>query len=268
MADQRISDRLAKTPSPAPSTTPSRSTMDDLAQQLAFRVSEQLPAIVEQLLHEGYDASAIPWQLECSLTTANNTGMQPPPSRFPIAAVNLAGNLASLSPRSSPLPGNYGHGVQDLGPQLEHAMHVSTIGSGSGSSTGENTPLAPTTRSSAGSNKRRKTTRQRTTSSLSTSGQITVQSGDLVRTRSGDDLAPARRRKKAYDNPAHQPSTLPKYISGVWESLYSGPKIDITEVVEQWQALECDGQPKLLTDVEQEVATRSDTAVCKCISIR
>ena len=90
-------------------------------------------------------------------------------------------------------------------------------------------------------------------------------STDLIQPRNTDSLVPAQRKKRTSDNPVHQPSTLEKYISGVWESLYAGPKIDISEVVEQWQAIEADGQPKLLTDVEHEVATRRNTGVCKSV---
>lgn len=244
-----------------------RPEMENIAHQLALRVSEQLPGIVEQLLQEGHDPSTIPWQLECSLTNTNHGAIQATRSRFPIATVNLTGDLSSLSPRASPFAGNHGtnNGITSVSSQLEHATHPLLLDSRSRSSTGDNTPIPSPARGNAGANKRRKTMKQQTSTISSTPGVGADHSTDVMKQQTGENLAPAQRRKKAFDNPVHKPSTLQKYITGVWESLYSGPKIDITEVVEQWQAIESDGQPKLLTDVEQEVTTRRGTGVCKCI---
>ena len=69
-----------------------------------------------------------------------------------------------------------------------------------------------------------------------------------------------QRKKRAPDNPALAPSTFDKFIGGVWESIYSGLHMDPTEVIEQWQAIESSGQPKLLTDTARHVAIRDNTS--------
>ncbi|KAK5750770.1 hypothetical protein LTS12_019136 [Elasticomyces elasticus] len=60
------------------------------------------------------------------------------------------------------------------------------------------------------------------------------------------------------DNPALQPSSLEKYIGGVWDSIYGGIKLNPSEVIEQWQAIELGGQPRLplLADTEKGLASR------------
>jgi hypothetical protein len=48
-------------------------------------------------------------------------------------------------------------------------------------------------------------------------------------------------RKRVSDNPAQRPSTFDKFVHGVWESLYSGIRMDPAEIIEQWQAIESNG---------------------------
>lgn len=251
-------------PSPTSSSTPK---MDNIAQRLAWQVSQQLPGILEQLVQEGYDPAAIPWQLECSLTTAN-PGLQTAGSRFPIAAVDLGAELSPFSPSATPFcSGGYDtHGsVMNHAPPLQQAMRTSSIGSQSASSTGTVTPVYSHEQQMVRRpSKRRRTTIQRSTAvpALQTA-ESSSSSIDAMQQRGSNMFVTPVRKKRTSDNPVHQPSTLEKYIGGVWESLYSGSKIDITEVVEQWQAIESNGQPKLLTDVDHEVAMRAGTGVCK-----
>lgn len=240
-------------------TTPATPKMENIASLLAMRVSEQLPGIIDQLLQDGYDPAAISWQLECSLTMAN-TGVPMQASRYPIAAVDLSGDFTTFSPSSAPFPSGHGvrNGTVGIAPQQE-AMRMSSPLSASKSSNG-NQAVAPAV---IRPNKRRKTLAQRPAAIPDMITESSNGSMDLVQQHENQVVSP--RKKRTSDNPAHQPSTLEKYISGVWESLYAGPKVDITEVMEQWQAIESDGQPKLLTDVEQEVARRSETGVCKSV---
>lgn len=255
------------------SSSPS-ANMDTIAKQLALQVSEQLPGILDELIQEGYDPASIPWQLECSLTTAN-TGFLTAGSRFPIAAVDLGGDLTPFSPRTTPVTSGYDThgGLVNSAPQLVHAMQASSLGSRSESSTGAATPIHSWDQGVARPNKRRKAVAQRPLSMPVMNPESSNSSINLITRGDAETVVSPQRKKRTSDNLVHQPSTLDKYISGVWESLYSGPKIDITEVVEQWQAIESNGQPKLLTDVDHEVATKSETGVCKyclafiCIAI-
>lgn len=266
MVAEETSGHSSKRSSTTHDGPPVSGGMDSIAHQLASRVSEQLPGIIGQLIREGYDPDDIPWQLECSLTAANGQ-YHAAGSRFPIAVVNLAGNLGSLSPSASPFPLRYStnNGWTVAASNLEQAMRDSSLGSApvSGPRTGDNTPNRQPTLDHDRPSKRRKSVTSRPIAALEAPTTNLPQTSTIPQQGAGDETTVAR-RKKTFDNPAHQPSTLQKYISGVWESLYSGPRIDLTDVVEQWQALEADGQPKLLTDVEQEVATRSETGVCKC----
>lgn len=242
--------------------------MDDIAQQLAMRVSQQLPGILDQLLREGYEHGSEPWQLECSLTTADETFRMAAP-RFPIAAVNIGGDLSRLSPTATPFNSGrrVSNDVRDVTTRLERALPASPLGSASGSSTGNATPVNALAQGGAGPAKRRRTLTQRPTTVPFIPPDSSTDSMEITQQLDGDGAIAAKRKKRTSENPVHQPSTLEKYISGVWESLYSGPKIDISEVVGQWQAIEADGQPQLLTDFEQEAATQSATGVCKCDSI-
>lgn len=267
MTAETALERSSDHPAPSSSASHPGRDMDGIAHQLALRVSEQLPTLIDQLISEGHDPDGIPWQLECSLTAANGA-THSAGSRFPIAAVNLAGSLGSLSPTASPFRSGYGaqNSTTAASSHLERAMRDSSFGSGSVSalSTGDNTPIRQPAHDSDRPIKRRRTTTTQQTSTELVGPRIDAHQELFVeQPRNEERDATMTKRKKTFDNPAHQPSTLQKYISGVWESLYSGPKIDLAEVVEQWQAIESDGQPKLLTDVEHEVATRSETGVCK-----
>lgn len=71
-----------------------------------------------------------------------------------------------------------------------------------------------------------------------------------------------QRKKNVGDNPVFQPSSLQKFVKGVWESIYSSIRMDPTEVIEQWQAIESNGQPKLLTNTDNEIFNRESSLTC------
>jgi len=71
-----------------------------------------------------------------------------------------------------------------------------------------------------------------------------------------------QRKKNVGDNPVFQPSSLQKFVKGVWESIFSSIRMDPTEVIEQWQAIESNGQPKLLASTENEVSNREASLTC------
>lgn len=243
---------------------PTTPNMDYIAHQLAMRISEQLPTIADQLLHQGYDPAAVPWQLEFSLTTANDT-LHSSSSRYVIAAINLAADLYPFLRSMAPFRGDYATHYEKAycTPQLEYAMQTSSLGSASGSSREGSHPVQRPALGMSRPNKRRSAIHQQPATSSFTPPGSANSSFEVAQQRDGDSI---KRRKRTFQNSVHQPSTLEKYISGVWESLYAGPKIDIIEAIEQWQAVESNGQPKLLTAVEQEVALRNKTDVCKCCS--
>jgi len=71
-----------------------------------------------------------------------------------------------------------------------------------------------------------------------------------------------QRKKNVGDNPVFQPSSLQKFVKGVWESIFSSIRMDPTEVIEQWQAIESNGQPKLLTNTDSEIFNRESSLAC------
>lgn len=82
------------------------------------------------------------------------------------------------------------------------------------------------------------------------STQLHAGSGSCeVSRRLESDVRVSPKRKKRV--PAKQPSTLDNFVNGVWHSLYYGLSLDPSEVIQQWQALENNGQPKLLHDAAQ-----------------
>ncbi|TKA78210.1 hypothetical protein B0A55_03769 [Friedmanniomyces simplex] len=75
--------------------------------------------------------------------------------------------------------------------------------------------------------------------------------------RESGNVAPPQRNQ---DDQTLQPSSLDnKFINGIWHSIYSGIKLDPTEVIQQWQAIESSGQPRLLTDTERDLTTRGNS---------
>jgi hypothetical protein len=81
------------------------------------------------------------------------------------------------------------------------------------------------------------------------------QAHNSVRRLESDSRVFPQRKKALPENPVFQPSSLHKFVNGVWESIFSNIKMDPVEVIEQWQALESSGQPRLLT-ADGELTTR------------
>lgn len=229
-------------------------SMEGIAQQLALQVSEQLPAILQALQERGFDNQ--PLQLECSLTDGNGI--------VPVAALSIGRHLTPLSsavttPQSSnnalphSFPGSPGSVPMTDVPSSPISWSWTTSGV---RASAENSQLRPT--------KRRKDGAVLLTHSAETTlGASDGQSQHTALVAKDD----GQRKKKVSDNPALAPSTFDKFISGVWESIFSGLRLNPTEVIEQWQAIESSGQPKLLTDAEYHVAIRDNTSAFGRINV-
>ncbi|KAK3684645.1 hypothetical protein LTR37_020077 [Vermiconidia calcicola] len=247
----------AKTSAEATLTPKGRSArqMEDITQQLALQVSEQLPGILHELLQGGFDPDSQPLQLECSLTAGN--GPRVPEHRLPVAAVHIGRDFTPFSARSTPIIGNkYSQDLASSQPLVGDAQ-ASSRTLNSRNSSHRPSPVsadAPPGNDGRPAKRVRKDVGQRRLGSDTDSASLRGEESSI-------------RRKRISDNPALQPSTFDKFVGGIWDSLYSGVRMDITEVIEQWQAIESSGQPKLLTDAEQEIAVRSDTGAFGRISI-
>lgn len=222
-------------------------SMDDIAQQLAWQVSAQLPNILEQLLRSGHDPDSL--QLECSVTPSGQ-GTASAVQRVRVAAVDLN---SGFSPYSSPAPLQH-NPFAEL--SLEGPAPNSFSPGHRWSSDTYVTPTSPQSDPVGGLQARRPAKRSRHQYAQDTPvAPLTSTAVSLRHDGHGGTV----RRKQSSNNPALQPSTFQKFVNGIWDSLYSGIRMDPAEVIGQWQAIESSGQPKLLTDAEREVS-RSDAA--------
>ncbi|OQO03182.1 hypothetical protein B0A48_11437 [Cryoendolithus antarcticus] len=101
--------------------------------------------------------------------------------------------------------------------------------------------------------RKRKAASSRLQQSTSVRRKTTSHTPDL---HDDDGQIVPQRPRALPDNPILQPPSLSKFINGVWESLFSGTKLDPVEVIEQWQAIESSGQPKLIVDSHDQVVSR------------
>ena len=231
--------------------------MDDIARQLALQVSEQLPGILQTLHESGVDLEHQLLQLECSLTAGNGLHAD---NRVPVAALSIGRDFTPVSAVASPQ--RSANGFADAFPGSVPMTDATQPTSPSWSlETG--TRRASLDDNHSRPNKRRK--KDGIATILSTAvmppSNIQQESNSLVQR---DD---SQRQKRPSDNPALQPSTFSKFLTGVWESIYSGLRMDPTEIIEQWQAIESSGQPKLLTDTERHVAIRDNTSAFGRINV-
>ena len=231
--------------------------MEDIARQLALQVSEQLPGILQNLHQNGFDPERQLLQLECSLTAGNGLRAD---SRVPVAALNIGRDLTPVSPIASRQGSSNGFADSVPGsvPLTDVAQPASPSWSwrmGTRRTSVDDNDSRP--------NKRRKDGRVSTNPKKNTApaSNIQLESSSLVQQGDG------QRKKRISDNRSLQPSSFDKFLTGIWESIYSGFRMDPTEVIEQWQAIESSGQPKLLTDTEHHVAVRDSTSAFGRINV-
>lgn len=230
--------------------------VDMLAREFGTRINEELPKIIRQLLAEQMDYDGGQLHLECNLLS-DLTGSGVRPHSVKVASVDLTGvatpaafspltngdgNIGGLHENRSPLSSE--HNEFDF-PQRTFRPRI---------------PVQPPSDEDSRPVKRRATGGLRV--GRPGSGDSPTNSSTAVTRRLDSEVRVfPQRKKKLPDNPNLQPSTLDKFIGGVWESLFSGVKMDPAEVIEQWQAIESSGQPKLIMDADNEVATRHDSAI-------
>ncbi|KAK4554901.1 hypothetical protein LTR86_008049 [Recurvomyces mirabilis] len=231
-----------------------------LASELAARVGDQLPAVILQLLKDGVDLTSEPLQLDCSLRRLNDALQGPSNQIYRLASVGLEETTSRGSPvvasnvhstLNSPIAG-YSPIRNRASPLLQRSPDELLEGATTG--------LATPTASPIGQDNRVAKARKANTG-LRVSTSSFDEDGIVTRHSSNERSVSLPRKKRLPDNPALQPSTLDKYIGGVWDSIYSSIKLDPTEVIEQWQAIESSGQPRLLVDTERELAVHHESAV-------
>lgn len=233
--------------------------IDSAVQRIAASINEQLPSALLELLRSGANLGAGPLRLECSLSAGEgleNNDLR----RTKLASVDIrqpgVPQLDINTPKTldgfsneqmeepEPVPSQY-----TVSPARTFRPRVAR--------------RSPVYESDSRPAKRRKATGGLRVGAAGPSSLATQSSsGSVSRQLESDTRVFPQRKKKTTDNPALQPSTLEKFVNGVWQNLYSGEKMDPAEVIEQWQAIQGTNQPKLLADTagETEVIARESTS--------
>ncbi|KAF2173133.1 hypothetical protein M409DRAFT_17080 [Zasmidium cellare ATCC 36951] len=232
--------------------------LDLLARDIGSRINEELPNILRQLLNNGQvDWAAGQLHFECSLLSGNvRAGKRS--QAFKVASVELATDIGTPPGLPTPTADPERHRLQDPQPQPPSQIPSETSTVAWSPRTFRARLPAPSISDDESRPAKRRAT-----------GGLRIGNGDqqpdannsITRRLESDGRVFPQRKKRSPDNPNLQPSTLEKFIGGVWESIFSGVKLDPAEVIEQWQAIESSGQPKLLMDAESEIAGRDDSVV-------
>ena len=238
-------------PAPAPRQNLAK-RMEDITEQLALQVSQQLPGILQRFFQGGMGPDHQPLQLECTLTAAGHP-VSTAHNRVQVASVHIGRDFTPLSP--VPIP--QGNGFADgLTGSLSSIHHDSTV-------IESNFRPRPTADSSTPDDsnsrpvKRHRTFAGSRAANSASRGENDSDSIAVFRRLDSGSRNVPQLKKKTSDNPALQPSTAQKFVAGIWESIFSGTKMDPAQIIEQWQTIESSGQPKLLTESDQYLAVRS-----------
>ncbi|GAB7358012.1 hypothetical protein MBLNU230_g0177t1 [Neophaeotheca triangularis] len=235
--------------------------MDMAVQRIAASINEQLPSALLELLRSGANLGSGPLRLECSLSAGegleNNdlrrTRLASVDIRQPVASQPDVTTPDTLDSFSHPTPEEAEPAHSQYAPTQQRTFRPRIA------------PPSPVEESDNRPSKRRKATGGLRVGGVPSSSLTTQSSSNRVTRHMESDVRVfPQRKKRSSDNPALQPSTLEKFINGVWQNLYSGEKMDPAQVIEQWQAIQGTGQPKLLADTagETEIAARdSNTAI-------
>ncbi|KAF7191249.1 SET domain-containing protein [Pseudocercospora fuligena] len=233
------------------------SDFDALARDLSSRISEELPSILRQLLTD-HEFGGGPLQLECSLLSGQPGFANRP---LKIASLDISDVATPPNIQSPHLQDETNEPVQPL------SVQALTRQSAPGSPARQFRPRLPASTSISDDDER--PAKRRATGGLrigrpGSSGEHIHDPSTAVsrRLESENVRVFPQRKKRLPDNPNLQPSSLDKFIGGVWESIFSGVRLDPAEVIEQWQAIESSGgQPKLLMEAasNNELTARHDS---------
>jgi len=228
--------------------------LDHVADEITRRLYEQLSGIVRQALRDRPWTQAEDLNIDCHVSIG---GQQPVNAVASVRMEDIQRQSLSGPQREQLLPS-----INELG-QLTPDSGVDVTDRPTRSFRPRPTVISPPQQrqDEAGlpPSKRRKAT-----------GGLRVRSGpgaengrdsgtSTPRRLESDGKVFPQRKKNGPENPIFQPSSLQKFINGVWESIFSSVKMDPTEVIEQWQAIESSGQPRLLSSAEHELVAREST---------
>lgn len=236
--------------------------VDELARQLASSISERLPDAINQLLRRTASGDVADLRFDCSLVLGGTSspGQELPVQVLSTDVASLLPSLARKRPAGSQLPpASFDRPTL---PPLEPVEPLSSPDTETRNFRPRSTLLSPAStprESDDYPSKARKATgglRVRVAANAEpASGPV----ANTARRLESDGRVFPQRKKNVGENPVFQPSSLQKFVKGVWESIYSSIKMDPTDVIEQWQAIESNGQPRLLASTESEISQRDSS---------
>jgi hypothetical protein len=239
--------------------------VDDLTRQLASSISERLPDAINQILRRAAPGDIADIRLDCTLVLGKptSTGQELPVQVVSVDVASLLPSLAGAIAASHQLaPASFNRTTL---PPLEPVEPAPTPDVETRNFRPRSTLVSPAPtpiESDEHISKARKITgglRVRVAAnSESASGSTT----NTARRLESDGRVFPQRKKNVGENPVFQPSSLQKFVKGVWESIYSSIKMDPTDVIEQWQAIESNGQPRLLASTDSEIFNRESSLTC------
>lgn len=248
-----------------PPTSVMADQVDDVARQVAHTISERIPAAIQQLLQKNSHENIDGLRLDCNLSLGNASSSSPHEAPMQVISVDVAAFLQHLSRQGEST------NLQQLTPMSEQPTLPSpeptqALSSATGARnfrprSALTSPAQTPEISDENPAKRRKATGGLRVVVAANAEPITGTATNTARRLESDVRVFPQRRKNVGDNPVFQPSSLQKFVKGVWESIYSSIRMDPTEVIEQWQTIEANGQPKFLTSSEQELAMRDSSIV-------
>lgn len=241
--------------------------VEDVARQIAKSIVERMPSAINQLLRTNTAGNAENLRLDCTLTLGEEFGpnhgchaqvisvdvaslLQPPPrdENTSIHEAAPTSERLALPPPPPPPTTSQGYAFSSVTEARNFRPRPALV---SPSQTPEETNEPPS--------KKRKATGGLRVRTAANAEPISGPSSSTPRRLESDVRVFPQRRKNVGENPVFQPSSLQKFVKGVWESIFSSIRMDPTEVIEQWQAIESSGQPKLLTSTDSELAIRENS---------
>jgi hypothetical protein len=239
---------------------------NDLARQLASSISERLPDAINQLLRSAPSGDIAKLRFDCNLVlgTPASKGHETP---VQVISVDLA-SLPS-SPAAERIPSNQlapASFQRTTLPPLETLEPAPSPTPDHDTETRNfrprSTPVSQTSmpqESDDYPSKARKATGGLRVRVAANAEPASGSAENTARRLESDGRVFPQRKKNVGENPVFQPSSLQKFVKGVWESIYSSIKMDPTDVVEQWQAIESNGQPRLLANADNEISNRESS---------
>jgi hypothetical protein len=238
--------------------------VEDIARRVASSISERMPEAISQLLQSTKSGNVSGLRLECNLIldNASSPGPDPPRQVISIDVAPLLQQFSGARETSIPLaPPSFDRAAL---PPLESVGTPSSAIIETRNFRPRSTLISPASTPEDFDDhpsKIRKATGGLRVRVDANAEPISGTTNTARRLESDGRVFP-QRKKNVGDNPVFQPSSLQKFVKGVWESIYSSIRMDPTEVIEQWQAIESNGQPKLLTSTDNEIYNRESSLAC------